>query len=409
MINEIFRVNDKETTIQLANNSIKAIRRKDIIKIAIRVYHNGRIGVAGQYGEENLDKLFEKAEENLRLNIRYPCEVSKNMRMKVESKSVNMDIDKIIEETEELVKDLKDSGFIVSGNIKISELKTNIVNDEKLYCYMRNEKLQIKLILKEKNSSNIFDLGYNLNGRIFNKDLFLKEINERCEAHRRIVQMPISKDGKVRCIFVVNGDLLGFFGRELNGKRIGSNTSVFNNKLGEKLFNENVTIYAPNDLEEDGIPFDREGTLVKGVSNPFINKGLVSHGYCDKRTAKICGFEPTGNGFGEFDGVPTLRLMKLTLERGQQTLKELLNGQPAVFISTSMGGDFTSDGNYASPVQSAYLYDGEKFTGRVPEFSIESNVYDMFGDDFVGIASYGFNDISMDKLAIIDMKGSNIG
>ena len=50
------------------------------------------------------------------------------------------------------------------------------------------------------------------------------------------------------------------------------------------------------------------------------------------------------------------------------------------------GGDFTPDGKYASPVQLAYLTDGEKLIGRVPEFTIKSSIYDIFGKNFIGMS-----------------------
>ena len=50
------------------------------------------------------------------------------------------------------------------------------------------------------------------------------------------------------------------------------------------------------------------------------------------------------------------------------------------------GGDFTPDGHYACPVQLAMLTGGEKFLGRVPKFAISGHLFDLFGDDFIGVS-----------------------
>ena len=47
------------------------------------------------------------------------------------------------------------------------------------------------------------------------------------------------------------------------------------------------------------------------------------------------------------------------------------------------------------PVQIGLLTDGEKILGRVPPFTISTNMFDMFGKDFIGVAKYNkeiFND-----------------
>ncbi|SCG81716.1 hypothetical protein DW1_0095 [Proteiniborus sp. DW1] len=54
----------------------------------------------------------------------------------------------------------------------------------------------------------------------------------------------------------------------------------------------------------------------------------------------------------------------------------------AVLIAS--GGDFTAEGVFGTPVQLAFLTDGERLIGRLPELTISGDVYTMFGDDFIG-------------------------
>ena len=39
------------------------------------------------------------------------------------------------------------------------------------------------------------------------------------------------------------------------------------------------------------------------------------------------------------------------------------------------------------PVHHAFLCDGEKFLGSLPPFTFSSNMFDMFGKDFIGVGS----------------------
>ena len=44
----------------------------------------------------------------------------------------------------------------------------------------------------------------------------------------------------------------------------------------------------------------------------------------------------------------------------------------------------TSTGDIALPVQTAYVYENGRLAGRLPEFTVAVNVFDMLGKDFLG-------------------------
>jgi PmbA protein len=41
-----------------------------------------------------------------------------------------------------------------------------------------------------------------------------------------------------------------------------------------------------------------------------------------------------------------------------------------------------------------FLFNGERFVGRLPELNLTSNVFDMFGDSFVGVSRDSLNPLS---------------
>ena len=76
------------------------------------------------------------------------------------------------------------------------------------------------------------------------------------------------------------------------------------------------------------------------------------------------------------------------LKNNQNQAKECIEKARNFYknAKTIPGGDFTPDGNFATPVQLSYLTDGEKLLGRLPKFVIKSSVYDIFGKDFIGMS-----------------------
>lgn len=67
-------------------------------------------------------------------------------------------------------------------------------------------------------------------------------------------------------------------------------------------------------------------------------------------------------------------------------------------------GDFTKKKLLWRSIQVAYLFNGEKFIGKIVEISLKSHIYDMYGKNFIGVAMDGLNGIALDKFVVIDMK-----
>lgn len=130
--------------------------------------------------------------------------------------------------------------------------------------------------------------------------------------------------------------------------------------------------------------------------------------YTDKKTAKKYNLDLTGAATSEYDGVPTLGIPELKIKESEKTAKELLGGEMGIFVLMASGGDFTPEGNFGTPVQLAFLFDGEKFVGRLPELNVSSNVFDMFGNSFRGVSKNTISPVLNSRFLIMDMKVSEI-
>jgi PmbA protein len=74
----------------------------------------------------------------------------------------------------------------------------------------------------------------------------------------------------------------------------------------------------------------------------------------------------------------------LAFKTDAQDIAAALKGQPAIFAFMASGGDFTADGSYATPVQVAFLFDGKRIIGKLPEFAMRSHLDKMLGEDYIG-------------------------
>jgi len=387
MIKEKYIRRVKEISINVVQTEIESIRKKDITKTGLRVYENGFIGIAGAVGKANEAELEKRAIENLKLKIPYSYKVSENLVKEVDYRREILSDKDFVKEIEELLTALRTEfpDFIFSNKIKIREVETKLLNDIGLDLTHKDRAIIIELIIKEKTSVNVFDAFAVYEDREYNKDSLLNNIRELLTAYKNEVELPL--EGKQPVVFIEDDELpLMKLIDELNGYKVGTGASLFKDFIGQKKFSENFTLY--QSVEEEDLTehefFDAEGTINEGDKYALIENGKIICPYTDKKTASQFNLPLTGSASAEYDKVPSLSPRNFKVASSNKKLKELLNGQLAIAVLIASGGDFTAEGVFGSPVQLAFLTDGEKLLGRLPELTISSELYAMFGEDYIG-------------------------
>lgn len=405
MVKEIYKNNTKQMTLNVSNSKIESLRQKDITKTGVRVYKDGYIGVSGAIGGCDEDRLFKEAEENLKQRVEYDCLPSENICEAIDNSSEIINEKEFIGEFQEVLEHLKkeQGDFIFSNKIRMTKTIDTLVNNMNLNLEYRDKSFASELLFKEKSSSSIFDGILVYEGRKYNRKRFYDEADMILEAYKNKVELPHKKSYPMVFNSSSNGILLKFI-MDLNGKLFGTGSSLFSNKIGQRVFNEDFSFYQSlNPKDVYNIPFfDAEGTVNKDYRYALIENGVIKAPYTDKRTSKKFDLMHTGSAQAEYDSVPDTGFLGYKIKESDKSIKELLNGEMGIFISIADGGDFTPDGRYATPVQLAFLFDGERLIGRLPEFQISSNVFEMFGKSFRGVANNNPFPLSEDKLTVID-------
>lgn len=410
MIKEKFVLNQKETSIGIMQSKIDDIRMKDITFTGIRIYDNGFIGVAGAIGEYDEDKLEAEAKEALKLKIPYEAKVYENNKHSVVNECNIGDINDFIKEVEEILTILNNryKNFTFANKVNLIEIEALLKNDKGLDLYQKDKRINFSITVKDKNSINIMDTYIPYNTRKYDRDNFLSFVDSILSSYNNIVELPNKEKLPV---VMFNPDLNGLlamkFFEDLNGVTFVNEASIFSGKLGEKLFNDEFTLLLTSNPEDtDELFFDAEGSFLKDYRYALIENGVIKSPYTDKKTALNYNLPLTAASTGEYDEAPSLRPIfnKMKLKQGEKTVKELLGAELGVFVFIAEGGGFTPEGNFGTPVQQAYLFDGEKFIGRLPELKVSSDLYSMFGKDFRGVSKNTLNEDVNLSYTVIDMK-----
>jgi PmbA protein len=387
MIKEFFKIKINETFIKIADTKVESIRKKQIEENALRLYNDGFIGIAGKMGNYEEDELIKKAEKALNYKIPYDFKLTENENLSLKFGKDIISNDLLLEKTEEILEKFRTNipQFTFSFGIKkINKIKY-LKNDLKTELKSELNYYSLGFLIKDKNSSNIMDSfsGYDGFEDNFNKAY---EITEKiCKTHLKNIDI---KNGTYPIIFFENEGLpkLKFY-HDLHGMIFGSGGSIFSNKMNEKIFAENFTLYQSNNPQDNNFShfFDSEGTFEKvGFRTALIENGILKSPYTDKKSSKLFNLPLTGSAGGEYDSVPSIIPCNFKIKNTHKSLKDILNGKKAILCHLASGGDFTSDGVFASPVQTAYLTDGESLLGKIPDINISSDIYKMYGKDYLG-------------------------
>jgi PmbA protein len=398
----------QELSLNVVQTSVDSIRKKDILRTGLRVYDGGRIGVAGAIGHHDGEDLAQRAIEALDLGISYPYELAADRKETIEPPNELPQGEAFVEEMQEMLADLQEAqpGFSFSNKINLRSQDIRLANDLALDLRYRSTSIEVGLMIKDKGSSNILDTMVGYDGWRYDRAEFLRLSNMVCDAFSHQVEI---EDGTYPVLFV-NGDGTTYskLVESLHGLLYGTGGSLFSGKIGQPLFAENLTVYESRNWQDGIIApfFDAEGTVNEEHRYPLIQNGVLASVRTDKKNAARFGLPLTGSATGDYDSVPGLGnpaagLAYVQIASTGKTMKELLDGRRGILVWIASGGDFTPDGHFATPVQLAYLFDGERLLGRVPELNISSHLYDMFGKDFIGLSTDSLT--SLGKFDLIAM------
>ncbi len=386
MTNETYTLTNDEVSVKISASAPESLRAKRIKRTGVRVYRDGFIGVSGFMGEEGEAQARERAAAALAYKIPYPCKPEGGLERAKTVGGRPLTPGELDAEVAALLAAFKKDfpQFVFSSpGIKSGTDTVTLANDAGLRLTSSITAHNFDIVYKLASSSSIMDGYFSVAGPDYNRAAFLAYGTGILGAHLR--EVPLPAGGKLP-VFFEDSDYLTkhIFVRELNGMAFGSGGSIFAGKTGQKLFSEQLTMF--NGREKYHLPFfDAEGVCGQGFK--FIENGVLRAPICDKKTAARFGFTPSGNAAADYDGTPETAGGALVLQPQARTVKEMLGGQPAVFIAMASGGDFTSAGGFGTPAQIAFLLQDGKLVGRLPELQLSSSVYDMYGKDFLGVSS----------------------
>lgn len=177
----------------------------------------------------------------------------------------------------------------------------------------------------------------------------------------------------------VSATLLGHFAGAISGSAIARKTSFLEDKLGQQVFANGVTI-VDDPLRQRGLrsrPFDGEGVRVS--RQELVSGGVLHQCIAESASARQLGIAPTGHAARGVGGAPGASPSNLYMAPGTRSREQLLATFPEAVLIIEMIGQGANPvtGDYSRGAVGFMVRNGE-IAEPVAEITIASNLIDMF-------------------------------
>jgi PmbA protein len=387
---EVIQMRNEATTIEFEANRFKTSKVEETSGVAARVVRNGRLGFSASSDEKALDRLvtnvLESADFGDEVPITFPAP-QPGSRVKTFDPAIpELPVARLVEIGQEIV-DLVlsvEPEARVNASLNRGVQQVRIQNQAGVEAFFRRSPLSIGAEVDRIEGDDVLILYDMLGTTVWEKDYmaFARRLVDKLKLARALTPM---RTGKMPVLFSPTGTLvLGLPLMEgLNGKNVFTGISPMRGKVGEKLFDEKVTVVDDGTLDGryGSAPYDDEG--VPHRRNVLVEHGVLKGFLYDLKTAAQSGVESTGNGSRGLFNPPYPEPTNLILAGGSTPLAEMIAGiDEGLLVEDILGlgqGNIIS-GAFSNPLSLAFKIEKGEIVGRVKDVSIAGNVYDLLKD-----------------------------
>lgn len=409
---EVYSIDYTYNPVTFEDAKLHDIESKFQSGISLRIIKNGKLGFAYTKNLIKREEILQNALDSIKGEVKanYDFPLTKGLpKLDTYDPSVeNLSTTKLVEECSrvcDILRSKTDGEISITSSTYIENIR--IINSEGTDVSQKGTFYGIY-------GGVIFPGSASAIWRIFISKKFEKLpddiVNEIIELYTLSSNVVETKGGKMKVMFMPNSmNTLNW--RIFSGtssKSIYEKISPVTDKIGEKIFNEKITIY--NDSLNDKYPgaraFDDEGVRCKPLT--IIENGILKSFYYDLNYATKLNAESTGHGYkvlqwgGEQITLkPIPALAHMTIKPGKKSFSELVKSiDRGIIIEGALGAHSGNipNGDYSVGVNPGLYVENGEIIGRVKDAMIAGNIYETLkyvidiGDtlhpSFIGLGDY---------------------
>ena len=387
---EVVNVQTESTTVGFEANRLKNSQVEETRGVALRVVKNGRLGFAASSDESAIEKLIanvlESAAYGDEIPIVFPSPQSAPEVTTFDQNITELSIPRMVEIGQEIIDIIcqVEPDALVNVGLERGVQHLSLRNQAGSNVSFKRSPLSIAFEVNRVRGDDVLIMFDIMGTMVWEDDYlaFARTVGEKLVLAQKSATI---QSGRMPVLFAPTGALvLGLpLVLGLNGKNAYTRISPMGGKIGEKLFDDKITLV--DDPTIDGrfgsASYDDEGVAHR--RNVLVDQGVLKGFVYDLKTAAQSGVESTGNGSRSLFNPPTPSPTNLVFQAGETPVAEIIAGiDEGLLVENALGlgqGNVIS-GAFSNSLSLAFKIEKGEIVGRVKDVSIAGNVYDLLQD-----------------------------
>ena len=374
---EVFQSQSLSRPVFFEANRLKQLESSQAEGVALRLWREGRPGLAVAYGPVEPQALVERAIALSQLNEPETIELSPPSQVQYPNLGEEVSVNQLVEWGKEAIALMRDfNGDLLCDSEWECELETiRLLNSNGLDCGYTDTTLSCYLAAEWVRGDDFLSVADGQIQRgLLDPIALAQQVMQRLEWAQKSAAPPA---GRVPVLFTSKAaDMLwGTVQAAMNGKQVVEKASPWGDRLGKPITSPALTLSQQPDAGPFSCPFDDEGTPTQPIT--FIKEGVLQLFYTDRTVGRALASGTTGNGFRSGLGsYPTPGLFNLIVQPGVRSLPDLIGTLKQGIVVDQMLGDGAGiSGEFSVNVELGYRVEQGEIVGRVKDTMIAGNVY----------------------------------
>jgi PmbA protein len=382
---EVFQSQSQSNPVTFEANRLKQVESTQSDGLALRLWRNGKPGLAVAYGDVDPQALVDRALALSELNPPEPIELAESQAVIHPDMGQTVAVTQLVEwgkSTIEQIRQRYDELLCNCGWDSETEY-TRLINTNGLDCRYSDTTLSGYLEIEWVRGDDFLNIADGeTNRNTLNPDRLVQRILQQLDWCQASAEPP---QGRLPILFTSKAaDLLwGTLQAALNGKQVLEKASPWSDRRNQLVLAPNLTLRQDPNFGPFSCPFDDEGTITQPLM--LIEQGVLKNFYTDRVTSKKLNLPGTGNGFrSSLGSYPTPSLCNLIVDGGDRPFAELVASiDDGLIIDQVLGSGPGISGDFSVNVDLGYRVQNGQIIGRVKDTMVAGNIYQALKNPIV--------------------------
>ncbi len=404
---EVFQSESLARPVSFEANRLKQLETSQADGLALRLWRNGRPGLAVAYGAVEPQYLVDRALALSDLNEPETIELTESGSQDCPDLGRSVTVEQLVNWGKDTITQVRSrySDVLCGAGFDCETETTRLINSKGLDCRVTDTTLSGYLEVEWVRGDDFLNVSDGVVDRqMINPQDLLQPVLQRLDWAKENAEMDT---GRMPVLLTAKAaDLLWMTVQSaLNGKQVLEGASPWAELLNQTIASRRFTLKQDPKSGPFSCPFDDEGSLTSGRT--FIENGVLQSFYSDRTVGRALGTGTTGNGFRSLGSYPTPGLFNLIVAAGEQDLGALINQmEEGLVLDQILGGGAGISGDFSVNVDLGYRVSKGQIVGRVKDTMVSGNVYQLlkqivaFGADGAWSGSCWTPSVLVDGLSV---------